>query len=118
MRLKLFVLCVVSGVLLMSATSAQATRNHVLSASFGSPGEGAGELSLIPAKVEVLLTERNEPVVPGSGVAVDDVTGDVYVADTGNHRVDEFSAGGGFVRAWGWGVADGVAKLETCESVV
>jgi len=53
----------------------------------------------------------------GSGVAVDVATHDVYVADTGNRRVDEFEADGTFVRAFGWGVADGEAKLEVCTGV-
>jgi sugar lactone lactonase YvrE len=38
----------------------------------------------------------------------------VYVADTNNARVDQFSAAGVFVRAWGWGVADGLPVFETC----
>ena len=111
--------CVLLGTLILTSTPAQAARNHVLSASLGSPGEGAGELSLVPYSIgiEGSTISTNKPETPGSGVAVDDATGDVYVADTGNRRVDEFSAGGGFVRAWGWGVADGAAKLETCEVV-
>ncbi|HEY1515049.1 MAG TPA: hypothetical protein VGF91_01440 [Solirubrobacteraceae bacterium] len=43
-------------------------------------------------------------------------SGDVYVADAGNNRIDEFSAGGAFIRAWGWGVSDGMNKFETCTS--
>ena len=35
-----------------------------------------------------------------SGVAVNAETGDVYVADTGNARVEEFSAAGAFVRSF------------------
>ena len=31
-------------------------------------------------------------------------TGDVFVADTGNNRVDKFDADGNFLRAWGWNV--------------
>jgi hypothetical protein len=49
-----------------------------------------------------------------AGVAVNAVTHDVYVADPGNLRVDQFEADGTFVRAWGWGVADGLPALETC----
>src|ERR1700685_3423228 len=64
-------------------------------ASFGGPGSGPGEL------------EGPE------GVAVNDATGNVYVADTGNDRIDEFEPDGAFVRAWGWGVAGG-RKFETC----
>lgn len=64
--------------------------------SFGSPGSGAGQLKS-PA-----------------GVAVDQATGDVYVVDSGNNRVDEFGPEGQFLRAWGWGVKTGAKELQTC----
>src|ERR1700689_3275673 len=64
--------------------------------SFGSAGSGAGGVQ--------------EP----AGVAINDATGDVYVVDRGNNRVDEFEGDGSFVRAWGWGVADGLPMFETC----
>ena len=41
---------------------------------------------------------------------VDEVTHDVYVADTGNQRVDEFTSAGLFVHAWGWGVVNGASE--------
>ena len=63
----------------------------------GAPGAGAGEL--------------DDP----TDVATDS-SGDVYVADSGNQRIDEFSAGGSFIRAYGWGVVDGASKFETCTS--
>ena len=47
---------------------------------FGSGGSGAGQF--------------NEP----AGVAVNDATGDVYVVDKGNKRVEEFTGGGAFVQ--------------------
>jgi sugar lactone lactonase YvrE len=59
--------------------------------AFGSQGAGAGQF------------ERP------SGIAVDDDF--IYVADTGNHRIQKFTADGQFVAAWGesfnepWGVA-------------
>jgi NHL repeat len=69
------------------APSALANTGHGFSSSFGAAGEGAGELSS-PA-----------------GVAVDNSTGpaagDVYVADSGNHRVDVFNAKGEFQFAFG-----------------
>jgi NHL repeat len=65
-------------------------------ASFGEPGSGPGQL------------EAPE------GVAVNDTTGDVYVADVGNARIDEFEADGKFLRAWGFGVATGAEAFETC----
>jgi hypothetical protein len=86
--------------LALSAGSAFAGSAHVFSKSFGSAGAEAGEVS------------------SPEGLAVDNSagpeSGDVYVADTGNHRVDQFDAEGNFIRAWGWGVADGLAMFETC----
>jgi hypothetical protein len=81
----------------LAAVPALATEEYVPGAPtvFGSPGSAAGQL--------------NTP----EGVAVNEATHDVYVADSGNDRVDEFEANGTFVRAWGWGVAGGLG-LETC----
>lgn len=50
---------------------------------FGNPGEGTGQML--------------EP----SGVALDPVSGDVFVVDQGLHRVDVFTTEGEFVRAFG-----------------
>jgi DNA-binding beta-propeller fold protein YncE len=50
------------------------------------------------------------------GVAVNPTTGDVYVVEEANGRVSEFSPWGVFIRAWGWGVRDGSAELQTCTS--
>jgi hypothetical protein len=72
------------------------------SCQLGTPGGGAGQLKY-PAAVTF------------GGVAVDG-SSDVYVADTDNQRIDEFSPTGSFIRAWGWGVSDGQARLETCTS--
>ena len=57
---------------------------HRFSTSFGEAGSGNGQLA---------LTNR-------SGVAVNTETGDVYVADTSNSRVQEFEANGTFVRSF------------------
>ena len=45
-----------------------------------------------------------------------DSSGDVYVSDNENSRIDEFSADGAFIKAYGWGVSDGASKFETCTS--
>ena len=50
-----------------------------------------------------------------NGVATDS-SGDVYVADADNARIDEFSAAGAFIKAYGWGVVDGASQFETCTS--
>ena len=57
---------------------------------------------------------------PGSstapkGVAVDS-SGDIYVDDHFNQRIDEFSPSGAFSEAWGFGVKDGAAGFEICTS--
>jgi hypothetical protein len=62
--------------------------------SFGSAGSGAGQM-LEPA-----------------GVAVNQVTGEIYVMDAGNNRVDEFNAAHVFQRAWGAGVKAGSTSKE------
>jgi len=96
---------------LWNGAVALAARPHVFSEAFGGSGSGASELELAAPG----FNEAGEENRGGSGVAVNEATGDVYVADTGNHRVDEFSASGLFVRAFGYGVADGTTEaLETC----
>ena len=62
--------------------------------SFGSTGSAAGQM-LEPA-----------------GVAVNQVTGEIYVMDAGNNRVDEFNPAHQFVRAWGGGVKAGSTSKE------
>src|SRR5665213_1890825 len=58
---------------LWSGAPAQALTVHAPAGSFGSEGSGPGQFK--------------EPW----GVAVNDATGDVYVVDSGNNRVEEFS---------------------------
>jgi DNA-binding beta-propeller fold protein YncE len=65
-------------------------------ASFGSAGAGPGQMQ------------------SPEGVAVQPTSGNVYVADTGNDRVDVFGPTGSFIEAFGWGVADGQPKAEVC----
>jgi hypothetical protein len=38
------------------------------------------------------------------GIGIDQATGDIFVEDAGNNRVDKFSAGGSFILMWGKGV--------------
>jgi DNA-binding beta-propeller fold protein YncE len=48
------------------------------------------------------------------GVAVDNETGRLYVADQGNNRIDVFESDGTFVMAFGWGVDTGAEEFQTC----
>jgi hypothetical protein len=90
----------IAALLALTAAPASAVQIHAFSNSFGAAGSGPGQLS--------------DP----TGVAVDNsagpAAGDVYVADAGNHRIDQFDSSGAFIRAWGWGVADGLPAFETC----
>ena len=97
-------LCAVAGLLAFTTAPALAGEVHVYNSAIGGPGSGAGEFE--------------DP----AGVAVNDATGDVYVVDKGNNRIDEFdpskSASEQFVRAWGWGVGTGLGGFEECTEVL
>jgi DNA-binding beta-propeller fold protein YncE len=69
----------VIGLLGCWAAPALALRGHTFEKSFGSAGSGPGQF--------------NHPV----GVAVNEATGDVYVLDRGNDRVERFSATGAYL---------------------
>ena len=76
-RLSVVALIVV-GALALWSTPALAARGHVFGKAFGAKGAGDGQLS--------------EP----AGMAVSEATGDVYVVDKGNDRVEYFSATGAY----------------------
>ena len=51
------------------------------------------------------------------GIATDQSSGRIYVADNGNRRIDVFSLSGNFLFAFGWGVADGTTNaLQVCSA--
>ena len=65
--------------------------------AFGRYGTGAGEF------------------IEPNGIAIDQRSGDVYVLDTDNERVDKFTKDGRFLLAWGRGIAGGKAhELQYC----
>jgi DNA-binding beta-propeller fold protein YncE len=88
-----FAVCALT--LALGAATAHASFLSPIS-SFGTPGSGAGQLST--------------PV----GVAIQQASGNVFVADAGNARVEKFDAMGNFIAAFGWGVRDGQAHSEVC----
>jgi hypothetical protein len=101
-RLLLFVFLVGSVLTVINAASAVNGEASSLQTffsqvtTFGSPGSGAGQMQ------------------SPEGVAVQPTSGNVYVADTGNDRVDVFGPTGSFIEAFGWGVADGQPRAEVC----
>ncbi len=68
---------VLGGLLALQCSTASALTQHTFSGTFGVEGSGMGQFKT------------------PSGVAVSNSTGDVYVVDTGNNRVEEFTADGG-----------------------
>ena len=82
-RVRVF-LAVCVGVLVFGVGVAGAQLNEM--ATFGSAGSAGGEFA------------------SPQGVAVDQASGDVYVVDAGNWRVEKFTASGSFVLAFGAGV--------------
>jgi hypothetical protein len=82
--------------LLVLAIPASAVETHVKSIAFGAAGSGDGQFEL----------------AEHSGVAVNEATHDVYVADAGNRRVDQFDSAGNFIRAFGADV--GGAGVNVC----
>ena len=114
----LLALCVILGAVLVWDAPAWglSQRGHVFAFSFGEAGVGAGQFRFEGAAFKVS---------EAAGIAVSEASGDVYVVDRGNDRVEQFmprfGAGGEvvgeeFVAAWGWGVSDGKAEYEVCTS--
>jgi hypothetical protein len=84
----------------LAATPALANSGYALTKAIGAKGPGAGQMEL----------------APNSGVAVNDATHDVYVADTGNRRVDVFNDEGAFQFAFGKEV-EPLLKGDVCTSL-
>jgi hypothetical protein len=97
----------------LAAAPASAAETHVFTGSFGSEGSGAGQLNerLKNVRLRLAGAERIRLRLLAhlrlTGLAVDQATGDVYVADTGNDRVDKFDSAGTFIRAFIGGLPTG-----------
>jgi hypothetical protein len=85
LRLTAMLALATAGVLALTAAPASAFDTHAFKESFGVAGSGDGQFELAAT----------------SGLAVNETTHNVYVADTNNHRVDVFSETGAFIRAFG-----------------
>jgi hypothetical protein len=100
-RLRLVLTSVaVLGALLALSPAAIAAKRTVATAG-GAAGVAGGQFNA-PRGIAVNQT--------GNGAAA----GTFYVVDASNARIQQFSPGGAFVRAWGWGVRSGEAQFEVC----
>ncbi len=90
-------------ILVYAASPALASEGYGVTATFGAPGSGQGQLSLAPSGSNF---KKNIPFF-GSGLAVNN-EGDVYVADTENNRVEWFSAAGHYEGQFDGKEIDGV----------
>jgi NHL repeat/WD40-like Beta Propeller Repeat len=80
------VAAMVLAIALFAPASSQARQAHQFTGSFGSASS---------------TTSDPYPLSEPHGVAIDDVTHDVYVTDSGNHWVEKFSETGEFLMAFG-----------------
>jgi RHS repeat-associated protein len=78
-----------------TASSVVAAGAPVYSMTLGTSGAGAGQIQ-------------------GPEAVALAASGYAWVADSGNHRLDQYSPSGTFVQAIGWGVNDGKEELESC----
>jgi hypothetical protein len=92
-RLKAALALTTASLCLLGPAAAQAAV-----AQFGSEGEGAGQFA------------------EATGIALDEASDSVVLADSANNRVEQFTSEGQFLRTWGWGVRDGKAEFQICEA--
>ncbi len=98
-------LCAVACMLGLGEGSAWAAGGSLL---FGQFGNEAGQISYVGGGAY--------------GMAIDRETGDIYVGDAANQRVDEFAGSGQFLSGWGWGVippsegGEGADEFQVCTS--
>ena len=94
--------CALGLALALNPPSASAVPNgHVFDYEIGTEGSGASQFI-------------NAPCIGCFGIAVESSTGNYYVVDPGNSRVQKFDSDGNFLLMWGFGVATGANALQTC----
>jgi hypothetical protein len=103
--------------LILALSAASASASQGLYDFFGHTGAGAGQFA---AGVEEPPTDaHNEKFEPGpAGIAVNDTSGDIYVADRVNNRVQQFDSEYHFIRAWGVDtIPGGATGFEKCTTI-
>jgi hypothetical protein len=103
---------------LVAAPSADASPATFIKAYGWGVSDGASQLETCTTTCQTGIPGGGAGQLGGGdeGRVATDSSGDVYVADTYNNRIDEFSAAGAFIKAYGWGIANGMNQFETCTS--
>jgi len=80
---------------------------------FGSLGVAEGAIVFVSefGSFGTLEGELDNPLGIGT-----DSSGNIYIPDTDNYRVQKFDSSGNFLEMFGWGVATGATAFETCTS--
>jgi hypothetical protein len=86
----LVVLGALAGLLALGGAPALAVKEYVAAGTFGSEGSGNGQFE---EPTGVAVNGSSEPLVQPAA-------GDVYVLDTGNARVEQFSSTGAYIAQW------------------
>ncbi len=87
---------------------------EVITTENGSGGQGSDyEICTVAGKCGQALASGGNTTAAGNGtlsapqsLAVDEDTGNVYVSDRGNRRIDEYDGAGAFIRSFGFDVAE------------
>lgn len=78
-------------------------------------GENCADVGmLVNGECGFMVVDSSIETVTPRGIAANPVSGHVFVADQSNSRVVELDPWGQFVKAWGWGVRNGQAELQSC----
>ena len=91
---KLFIFVILS-LLLATMINVGVASAQTFLFKFGSPGSGEGQYN-VPLALSV------------------DSSGNIYVADRDNNRIQKFDKDGNFLRMWGFGVQDGKNEFQIC----
>ncbi len=78
-----------------ASAQALSQRGHEFNSSFGASGQSS--------------------LAPGAdAIAINEASGNIYVVDKADNRVERFGAHYEFIEAWGWGVNEGGEQFEKC----
>jgi YD repeat-containing protein len=77
-------------------------------------GNGAHSIPLYSSQFGKWGTEGGQ-INNANGLMLDP-SGNVWVSDSGNNRIEELSSTGTFIQTLGWGVSNGKAEFQICKS--